>query len=456
MEVENNSLKEKDDNKTNSFEKGLDKVNTGFLNFIHRFDLIIYFVIITILAVVMRLFLLPKVSGDYNILTGWYVNIYENGFSALGSQQGDYTPAYNYILYFISLFRFKPGVTYILHILGGEYVVDPILFSIKTISILFDFGMAIFVYFITKKLTNSKTKSVLAYTLTVFGLTVFLNSSLWGQCDSIYGFFIVGSIYYLLKKQHHISFIMLSLAFCFKLQAIFVLPVYIILYLKKMTKLRYFLYIPLMYFIFALPASIAALDNFSYRLGQIFLVYFNQAARSYKQVSLNAGTFYTLIFTNFKEEQYISYFAVFLALAVNGTLIFFFMRTKAKLNNNLIVKMFLIFMMTMPYFMPHMHDRYYYLADVFVIVYVMINVKKFYIAIMAILNSMIGYMVYLWNVPFINVVPQDGSIADSTKALSFRFGSIVYLVAIIIVLIDFFKDLELNTPKEENQIQEQL
>ena len=54
---------------------------------------------------------------------------------------------------------------------------------------------------------------------------------------------------------------------------------------------------------------------------------------------------------------------------------------------------------------------------------------------------MIGYMVYLWNVPFIPVVPVDGSITDYTKAASFRFGAAVFLVSIIIVFKDLFKEL---------------
>ena len=95
--------------------------------------------------------------------------------------------------------------------------------------------------------------------------------------------------------------------------------------------------------------------------------------------------------------------------------------------------------MIFPYFLPHMHERYFYIVDVLICVYALINPKKFYVAILAITNSMIGYMVYLWNIPFINVVPQEQS--DPTKALSFRFGAIIYLIAIIIVSIDLYKEI---------------
>lgn len=67
---------------------------------------------------------------------------------------------------------------------------------------------------------------------------------------------------------------------------------------------------------------------------------------------------------------------------------------------------------------------------------------------------MIGYMVYLWNIPFINVVPQEES--DPTKALSLRFGAILYLVAIAIVTADLFKEIYpngLNPKKERSEVQ---
>lgn len=413
------------------------KVNDGFLAWFHRHDQWIYLIVITILAVVMRILLFPCVRGDYTgFLLPWYTNIYENGAAALGTQFGDYTPAYNYFLYLISLTGIVPGETFAL----GEFVVDPLLFEIKALSSLFDFGIAIFVFLLAKDLTGSKLKAIVSYAATVFGLTIFLNSSLWGQCDAIYVFFLIGSIYFLTKDRQHLSFLFLSLSFCFKLQAIFVLPAFLVLYFKKQVKLRYFLYVPLVFLLVALPAAAAGEDFFG-RLGEIFMVYPNQIANGYSQVTLNAGTFYAVIFTNFKDEEFISTFALFLCLAVNGTLLFFFQRYKRRFEAKDIVKLFFVFAMTMPYFMPHMHERYFYLADVLVVLYVLLHPKRFFVYFLAIGNSMIGYMVYLWNVPFFNVVPQDGTITDGTKALSFRLGGIFYLTAICFVLKDFFSEL---------------
>lgn len=128
--------------------------------------------------------------------------------------------------------------------------------------------------------------------------------------------------------------------------------------------------------IIALPAAFASADFFE-RLGQIFMVYPNQMVHGYDRLTLNAGTFYALIFTNFKGEEYISIFALFLCVVTNGTLIFLLQRYKRPFGKKDIVKMFFLFAMTMPYFMPHMHERYFYLADILVILYVLINAKRF-------------------------------------------------------------------------------
>lgn len=437
----------------------LDKTSNSFIDFVKKYDILIFMIIISLLGIVMRILIFPCVRGDYtNFLTPWYENIYNLGFAALGRQFGDYTPAYNYFLWFISLFGYEPGgVSFEIQLFGEPFVIDSVLFSIKAISCMFDFGIAIFVYFIIKKISLSKLKAAIGYALTIFGLTIFLNSALWGQCDSIYVFFIIGSIYFLLIKKQRLAFIFLGLSFCFKLQAIFALPAFIVLYFKKYVKLRYFLYIPLVYIIVALPAAFAAGSSFFDRLGQILSVYFNQTVNGYKEVTLNAGTFYALIFTNYKQEEFVSSFALFLALAINGTIMFLMMRDKKKFSENKLIKMFLIFSMTMPYFLPYMHERYFYLADVLVLIYVALNPKKFYVAILEMLNSMIGYMVYLWNVPFFNVVPQDNyTIPDNTKAMSLRVGSIFYLSAIAILLIDYFNNKEENEELSNNRIKRKI
>lgn len=428
------------------FSKVGDRIETilsQYSKIFHKFlrdnDKLIYIFIVTILSLLLRLALFNCIRGDFtNFLKPWYQNIYENGFKILGTTFGDYTPAYYYLLYFISLFKIDP-----------ESI--QLLWGIKIFSVIADYTLAIYVGLITYFITKNKIKAILSYFLIIFGLTIFLNSSLWGQCDSIYSAFCIISLYYILKEKYNLAMIFFSVAFSFKLQSVFMIPFIILVILKREMKIRYLLWIPLIYSLFALPASFAS-TNFWQRFIDIWAIYFNQSANSYAQLTLNAGSFYALIFTNFKEENFISSFALILVIAIIGTYIFLIFHSKTKINKVMWVKIFTLLSLVVPYFLPHMHERYFYLADVIVVVYAIVNYQKFYIAILAILNSMIGYMVYLWNVPFINVVPQEQS--DPTKALSFRFGAILYLVAIIIITHDIFKEIYPNGLIEENKEKE--
>lgn len=405
-----------------SCSKASSWIHEKFFYLLSHHDFYICFVIITILSCVLRYSVFDCIRGDFtNFLKPWYKTIYENGVSALGYTIGDYTPAYYYLLYIISLFKFDPESM-------------QVLYGIKYISCIFDFLLAVFVYFIVEEITKSKHKALIAYIGVNFGITIFLNSALWGQCDSIYTAFIAMSLYYLLKGKQRKSLICYGVSFSFKLQAIFILPLYIILFLRKNLKFRYFIYIPLVYLCFALPSCIVA-PSFFVRLGDIMMVYINQSANSYQQLTLNAGSLYGLIFTNFKEEKFISAFSVPLAIALIGTFIYFIYRSKEEFSKTTYVKIVTLFALVFPYLLPHMHERYFYVADVVIIVYAILNPKKIYVAACALINSLIGYMAYLWGISFI---PLAG---DSSRSASFRFGALLYLIAIIVVSYDLFKEI---------------
>ena len=400
------------------------KIADAFFGFLKKYDWIVLLIVLTIFGIVIRVLLFDKVTDDFTIfLNNWYKNFYDDGFMAMGRNVGDYTPAYNYFLWFFSIFRLEPGSLQLLR-------------CIKTISISFDYLIAIYSGLIVYRIScNDRIKAITTYGLVLFGLTIFINSSLWGQCDSIYASFVVMSFYYFMRSHHRTSSIMLGLALAFKLQAIFVIPFYIVMFLRRKVNLKYLIWIPLVYVAFAIPACFAAPDFFV-RFKDICKVYFNQSTNSYKQIALNCSTLYSLIFNNFAEEQYIAAFSIPFAIIIIGLFIFFIYRSPVEFNDKTLVKVFLLFVMLTPFVLPHMHDRYYYIADVAIMIYVVLFPKKFYLAIMAILTSMIGYSAYLWRVYFINI--------GGDSSLSFRAGAIIYLVAICLVSLDLFKELYPN------------
>ena len=405
------------------FDLVLNTIYKGFKFVIDNGGIFIFALVLLVLAHVARMGSMDIVSHDVNgFLRNWYKNFYENGAAALGYEIGDYTPAYLYFLYFISLFKFDPQ--------GMEFV-----HAIKFISIAFDYISAVFVFLIARKFTKNNYLSVACAGLFLFVPTIFLNAAFWGQCDGIYVSFIIISIYCLLIDKHHLSFLFLGLSFAFKLQAIFILPIYLILALKGKTKFRYFAYIPLVYVIMAIPSMI-----FGRSFSSIMNVYINQTANSYSQLTLNSSTFYALIFHNFQEHLELSQYGVCLAIAITGIFMYIIYAMKVKVESKQIVTIALSFAILMPFFMPHMHERYFYLADALCILYVILNPKKVYVAPLVLLPSLMCYMLYLFSISFVN-----NSMANEEVTL--RFGAILYIVALIILGKEIF-----TAPREENKV----
>ncbi|MDD6302378.1 MAG: hypothetical protein PUA56_03590 [Bacillales bacterium] len=431
-------MAERKTNKLDSFFKRVSEIASiigdSICKFIKRFDIEIFLVAITIIALLIRVAMFNEVSWDVeSFLTSWYKEIL-NDYKALGKSVGDYTPAYLYFIWFLSLFRFEPGSL-------------PFVYGIKIFSIIFDFACAIFAGLIVYRLTDkNKLKAAFTYALVLCGITVCLNSSWWGQCDSIFVSFCIASIYFFLRKNHRTSMILYGFAFAFKLQSIFILPIFVIAAFRRELKFKYFLYIPFVYILFALPSCFIA-DNFFDRFGEIMMVYVNQTANSYSQLALNAGTFWTLIFKNFTNSDTISAFSVPLSLGVIGTTLFALFHSKKEFDDFDYIDIFMLFSLIVPFILPHMHDRYYFLTDVMVCIYVILKPKMFYVAILEIANSLFGYLAYLWNVSFITI-SSDTSI---NRDMTFRFGAILALIAIIVISVDLFKRLY---PKQDNLIKE--
>lgn len=90
--------------------------------------------------------------------------------------------------------------------------------------------------------------------------TVVMNGAMWAQCDMMYVTFLLLCTLFFYKEKYVISFIWLGVAFSLKLQAVFLCPALLILYVvrKKFSALN-FLWMPAMLEIFAIPSVIVTL-----------------------------------------------------------------------------------------------------------------------------------------------------------------------------------------------------
>ncbi len=258
--------------------------------------------------------------------------------------------------------------------------------------------------------------------------TVFLNSAHWGQADSIYTTFILISLYYLLKKKYLPSFIFLGISFAFKLQFIFILPLYILVYLsERKFSILYFFIIPLMNFILCIPAML-----FGRSIESCMSIYFNQVGEYSDNICMNFPNFWCFFGIEKYEKINMLYLnnnnygiigiviALLIFIILAGTVYF----KKIKFDNKMIIEFGLLSIMISTFFLPRMHDRYLYVADVLSIVYLLYNKKRRYIPIGISLISLYCYINFLCY----------------TVVFPIKYMGIIYTIIIFM----FFKDIYLN------------
>ena len=139
----------------------------------------------------------------------------------------------------------------------------------------------------------------LIYGLYLLLPTVILNSAYWSQSDSIYTAFVVISLYYLIKNDFKKGIIYFAIAFAFKFQAIFIFPLYVLMYFSdRKIKFKYFLFIPLIVFIFSIPKVI-----YSGKVFSGFEVYVNQSGTYKQYLTLNLPNAYSIYFKGYESNN---------------------------------------------------------------------------------------------------------------------------------------------------------
>lgn len=322
-------------------------------------------------AFASRVYFFSYRSGDYNTFLSLWVQFFRDngGFAALSQSVGNYNFPY---LYFLALF---------------SYIGIDDLYLIKLLSVSFDVVMAFAVMKLTGLFTDSLPRRLAAYLLTLLLPTVVLNSSMWGQCDSIYAAFAVLFLWLALSGRPKASMVCLALSFGFKLQAVFIIPVCLVLLFAKKLKFTDLLIFPLTYLILILPAVIAGRP-----IADAFLLYYDQAETVGKALNYNSPSVYALINRdiNASPASVAGIAAAFAYLFMIYLLTWF---RRRNLTNESIFFVTLLIVIGVPYLLPHMHDRYFYMADVFTLIPAVLYAG--YIIIPA-LTSFASFICYYW------------------------------------------------------------
>ncbi len=300
--------------------------------------------VIVLAAIAVRLVFFSYQSGDYSAyFAQWYAYIKgHGGFAALKTNFANYNEPYLYLLAALT------------------YLPVPALTGIKAMSVVFDFVLAFFAYRIVNLRYPDRWWPILAGAIVLFLPTVVLNSSMWGQADAMYAAFGIGGVYFLLRKRPWLACLFFGLGFSFKLQIIFLFPVLLLLALRKWIPWRALLAIPVVYVLLDVPALLLGASP-----GAVFSLYATQAG-TYDQLTLNAPNVYQFLGTTTSTALRYGGIAVtgiaLLALIVPVAV------KRIPLTPLRIVLAATVSALLVPYFLPAMHERYFYLADVLTVI----------------------------------------------------------------------------------------
>ncbi len=327
---------------------------------------VLFFAVMLGLGLSMRIALFDYESGDYHyFLSVWMQECHDAGgigylgiepFSSAGSTI-NYGCMYQYIIV-------------MLHYLKG-FMTDMAL--LKSVSVIFDVVCAITIMRITYLVTEGSTsKALIAFGVVMFLPSVVLNSSAWAQCDSIYAAFLLLSLLHLMKDNGNRAFIYLALAYSFKQQAIFLIPLLIILWLMGKVKLRYILWLPAVIFVTIIPALLAGR-----RLSELLSIYLEQV-NTYTYLTMNYPSIYTIVAEGLKEDyrKMIISAGTMATVAVLGVVAFYMRDKKVQIDYEFIITLAIFTIEICLFTLPVMHERYGYFPELLAVVYGLTRYKR--------------------------------------------------------------------------------
>ncbi len=353
-------------------------------------------------AVVARLPFLGVVSADFTtFLSGWYDHLAQHGFAGLGDHVGNYEPLYLYLL------------------LGATSLPAPPLLAVKLVSMAFDLALMLVAYRIVSYLRPGTWWPYVAAGAVAVTPTVVLNSAAWAQCDAIFATFTLLALDALLRRRTLTAAAWWGLAMATKPQAVFLLPLALIVLLVRRVPvgraLAAAVIAPAVFVLTLLPAVVAG-ESVPYLLG----LYPDQVAtggvswgaadvgasaehahgasdeRFRGGLTYNAASFYQWLPGT--APRWWGTVGYLLAGSAAIAAAAWALRRRDGLDGSTILVLAAALAISTPFFLPSMHDRYFYLADVLTVIAACVRPRLWPTAVAVQAGSLLAYLRYLWGI----------------------------------------------------------
>ena len=340
------------------------------------------------LALFLRALLLDYQSQDYQVfLSQWAAAFRDNGgFAAVKLPIGNYNAPYLYFLAAIS------------------YLPLPDLYLIKLFSVLFDVVLAWGGFRLVGQLCpGDRDRPLLCFCVLLLLPTAVANGAFWGQCDALYGALVVHALACALEKRPCASLALLGVAFSFKLQTVFVLPLWGALVLLGWAPLRALLCFPAAYAATCVPALLLGKP-----LGDILGVYVGQTQEGAGALNYNSPSLFGFFpYGAEPDEGFWAAVGIGLAFALVLAVLLALLVRRRRVSDAALLSAGAVLAIGVPFLLPYMHDRYLYLADVLTLAWAFALPRRAPVPVLVQLASCSAYLTY-FRQKFTLILPLGG------------------------------------------------
>ncbi|KQR83179.1 hypothetical protein [Sphingomonas sp. Leaf343] len=323
-------------------------------------------------GVALYLMLWPIMTSDVEgSFTPWLEHIAATGaLRAFSAPFGDYAPPYLYVLALAApLLGMVPSDT-----------------IVKLVSLAGTLMLAVSVWRLLRAMDAPNPERHALYALLLPG--VLMNTALMAQCDALYAAPTIMAVTAAWQRRHRSMFLWCGLAVAVKLQAILIAPFFLAVAIQRRIPLQWWLLAPLALILANLPAALAG-----WPIGDLAMVYFKRTT-FYPELSRNAPNIWAIVQV-LPGIDPIATARIADAVAIAASALYLWWVLRRPLLGRRLVAAAALAPMVTAGLLPHMHERFFYVADVLIFVWAITGtVRDRCTAALVQTGSFLGIMAY--------------------------------------------------------------
>jgi|GEM_PF-1154363 len=387
---------------------------------------------VALLGLFLRYSYLPMLAGDLEFMNAsWFEAIKANGMGGVldPALQYTYSPLHLYV-WLVAAKLFGTFDTYTV---------------LKVVSLLFEAGLIAALCALMRLLLPEKERRFhrfLGFSILWLSPVLLWNVAGWGQTDAMFALFGILAVWMLMKDRPVWGLACLGISLAFKLQAIFLLPLFMMAYFcgRKRFSVLWFLLVPGLLVVSGFPMMLVGespLFAVNIYLGQTSL---------YSQITYNYPNMYAIMGDALKVDQMVlgmhGRVGIGLCIAALGVLGTWMMMQRKQLSNPTLVLLGAWTVMCCVFFLPRMHERYAIVGELLLVCWaVWVNKPRaFLYLLLAMLPVLSAYAQYLFQYSF----------------FSLQLGGVMNLILLLLLTWEVMKALKAEPCEKENGAKEQV